>query len=158
MMRRWLANVGGWLFGAILAAYITVPWIAERAHRGLPVYGPPMSVVSMCDAARLVFTGKAKKLSNFDVLSNEEPGWLIARYLRDDRGFIETYPLVTPDGEVVVTRPAYVAGDEFTIGPFAMRAPEGATSIEVGVVLPGIRWGFHRTTAIIGPISLPPCS
>lgn len=158
MMRRWVVNISGWLFGAALAAYVTVPWLAEQIHDAIPVYAPPEAVAVGCGAGIVVVTARSRKLNDFHVAANQEPGWLLVTYRRDGRPFVETYPLIAPTGEVVVTRPAYVAGEDFIVGPFQFRRPSPeARSVVVSVILPGYRWGFHRTTAAIGPMLLPDC-
>lgn len=154
-MRKWTANIGGWLLGLIMSFYVVTPWVAERLHQRLPVYEVDQSSVSVvCTPRTIVFSAKARKLRDFEVLQVGEIGRIRISWTFEGIEQTNTIPLLRPDGEFVPTGPQFVAGDEFVVGPFVVPRRNGGMLESVSVILPGHRWGFHRTLGIIGPIFL----
>lgn len=156
--RRWTAIAAGWLFALIVSLYIAIPWVAETLSRWMPVYASPWNVEVRCEDGRIVLQGMSTKLDDFSVALDEDPGYLRIEWQFGDLPQTNTVPLIPPDGAFVPTRPTFVVGDDFVVGPFVIPRPPQPGGAIVHVVLPGYRFfGLYRTTAEIGPILIPPC-
>lgn len=157
-MMNWIAHISGWVVGVAISLLVATPWAVERLHRLIPIYEvSPASVTVICTPMAIVFSVKARKVAEFDVLDNGDLGRLRISWVFEGIEQTNTIPLIDADGDFVPTRPEHVAGDEFVVGPFMIPRHKENTLLSVSVVLPGYRWGFHQTTAVIGPIYLPPC-
>lgn len=157
-MMDWIVRIGGWLVGATMALLVVMPWMLEQIHRALPVYKvDPVSATVTCTPAMIIFSARAKKIEDFEVIRDDELDRLRIDWMLEGIEQRNSVPLISPDGSFVPTWPTFVAGDEFVVGPFVVPRRESGTLFSVTVVLPGYRWGLYRTTADIGPIYLPPC-
>ena len=159
MRSRLLTTIAGWCVGAGLAVYVTIPPIVEAIHNVDDVYSHPVGAISAClEDGSTVVQAQATKLRTF-IVSQEEPGYVRVTYYIDGQMFGLVHPLVTPHRDIVPTQPIYNPGDSFVIGPFIFPPlPRGAENISVSVVLPGERFGFFDTRAVIGPIGAPNCA
>jgi len=159
MSARLLTTIAGWCVGTVLAVYVTVPLIAEVIHSVDDVYSHPVGAISTClDDGSTVVQSHATKLRSF-IVSQEEPGYVRVTYRIDGMPFGLVHPLVAPDRNIVPTRPIYHPGDSFVIGPFIFPPlPRRADNVSVSVILPGERFGFFNTRAVIGPMRTPNCA
>lgn len=157
-MRKWTSIISGWIFGAVMAVFVITPFVAEWLHREIPVYTVyPASFTVTCSSEAVIFAGEALKKEPFQVLDHGGIGRLEITWNFEGFNQVNTVPLLAPNGDFVPTRPIITTGQEFVVGPFMFPRHMDGELQSVSVKLPGYRFGFHRTTAEIGPIFLPPC-